>query len=180
MSAVIITSTGQYVDLLNPKPETIKVRDIAHHLSLTYRFNGATVYGYSVAQHSIYVSKIVDPEFAFVALLHDATEAYLGDMVSPLKRCLDEYRTIEKNMWRVMAKLFDVPYGLPNEVRVADLQAYMKERICLIDTPYQNDPVENQVDPLQVPSLPIDEWKEPGRVENEFINRYLDLLRDRL
>jgi 5'-deoxynucleotidase YfbR-like HD superfamily hydrolase len=78
------------VDLLSPTLEMLDLRDIAHHLSLTNRFNGATRRPYSVAEHCIIGSYYAAPEFALEFLLHDAPEAYLGDVTGPLKRLLGQ------------------------------------------------------------------------------------------
>lgn len=72
----------------DPKPEDVSMVDIAHSLSLTCRWGGRCSVWYSVAQHSLHVMQLVkrtDPHLAWHALLHDAAEAYIGDVVSPLK-----------------------------------------------------------------------------------------------
>ncbi len=81
----IQTFTGRRFDLLNPLPEQVSFDDIAHHLARTARFNGATRDFYSVAQHSCLVSDLLPPKLKLVGLLHDATEAYVGDWTRPLK-----------------------------------------------------------------------------------------------
>jgi hypothetical protein len=86
----IQTFTGKRFDLLNPQPEMVCTEDIAHHLSLLNRFTGATRFPYSVAQHSVLMSHIVPPELAKAALLHDAHEAYVGDVSAPLKGAMAE------------------------------------------------------------------------------------------
>ena len=70
----------------DPRPEEVKIEDIAHHLSLVNRFNGATKLAYNVACHSYWVSIFCDPRDAMNGLLHDAHEAYFGDWISPIKR----------------------------------------------------------------------------------------------
>ena len=80
------TYTGQKFFPLDPKPEEINIEDIAHALSQMCRFSGHTSTFYSVAQHSILCSRLAGcEEVAFAALLHDAAEAYVGDMIRPLK-----------------------------------------------------------------------------------------------
>lgn len=82
----IITHTGVHFDPLNATVDTVVLEDIAHALSHICRFNGHTKYFYSVAEHSVHVSKLVSERYAKEALLHDATEAYLMDVCTPLKR----------------------------------------------------------------------------------------------
>src|ERR1700757_1336901 len=83
--AWIQTFSGKRFSLLEPQPDQICIEDIAHALSLQARFTGHVKYHYSVAQHCWYASQIVAPEFALEALMHDASEAYIGDMSRPMK-----------------------------------------------------------------------------------------------
>ena len=79
------TYSGQYVDLLNPDPKTIRLEDIAIGLANTARFAGQTTRFYSVAEHAVRVSRIVPTPWA---LHHDSHEAYIGDIIAPLKKVL--------------------------------------------------------------------------------------------
>lgn len=79
------TYTGKMVDVFNLKPKQIDIQDIAHSLSLQNRFNGHTKSPVSVAFHSIIVASGVKPEYQLQALLHDAAEAYIGDLITPVK-----------------------------------------------------------------------------------------------
>lgn len=81
----ILTYTGRAFDLAAPRADLISTVDIAHSLSMICRFGGHPRRHYSVAQHSLLVAGIVPPEHQLIALLHDATEAYVGDMVRPIK-----------------------------------------------------------------------------------------------
>lgn len=106
----IITYTGKRFYPLDPRSADFDIRDIAHALSLINRFTGHTRYPYSVAQHCIAVSYLLDddPQLALSGLLHDASEAYVNDLSRPLKQYCDEYRRIEEgifieidNKWQV-------------------------------------------------------------------------------
>ena len=84
------TISGKRVDLFSPDPSQIDIYDIAHQLSQINRFNGATKVPYSVAQHSLYVSMLVPEHLQLDALLHDAHEAYMGDINTPLKQYIHQ------------------------------------------------------------------------------------------
>lgn len=77
--------SGKIIDLNNPRPEDIDIEDIAHSLAHMLRFNGHLKHQISVARHSCLVSDLVPEHLALPALLHDAHEAYLGDIVRPVK-----------------------------------------------------------------------------------------------
>ncbi len=123
----IITASGRKVDLLDPKPDDIDIKDIAHHLSQINRFTGAALYPVSVAAHSILVSELCSPENRLQGLLHDATEAYLGDVSTPLKELLPEYRRIESLIRYAIADAFCIKPEIPEEVKMADRAAFFLE-----------------------------------------------------
>lgn len=124
----IHTFSGIAFDLINPKPEMILLEDIIHSLTLINRFNGAAIFPYSVAQHSLYVASLLPPELKLHGLLHDAAEAYVGDMVSPLKKIMSEYKEVEAVISRVVADVFSLSYPEPIEVKKADLAVLSAER----------------------------------------------------
>lgn len=94
-TAFIQTASGRHVDLLNPAPAALDIGDIAHHLSHVCRFGGACRAFYSVAEHSVRVAALLPPALRLEGLLHDAAEAYIGDVVQPLKRSLPSYQYVE-------------------------------------------------------------------------------------
>lgn len=112
------TFTGKKFYPFNPDPKLICIEDIAHALSLLCRFNGHTKGFYSVALHSIYVTQVFsglvkstelenNDQAHLCALLHDATEAYCGDMVRPIKRGLPEYQQLEGRLWTAIELRFN-------------------------------------------------------------------------
>lgn len=123
MSPTIQTNDGHYFNILEPCPSTISIQGIAHALSHICRFTGHVSQFYSVAQHSIMASLIVPSDMAREALLHDAAEAYIGDVSTPLKMLLPEYKAIEKNVERVIAERFALEWAPTTQalVKKADL-----------------------------------------------------------
>lgn len=107
---VIETSSGLLVDLLDPKPEQIEIEDIAHALAHICRFGGHVNSFYSVAQHSLMCALHAPRRLQLHALLHDASEAYLGDIPTPLKRILGAaYTDLEQRFMDVIHEKFNVP-----------------------------------------------------------------------
>jgi uncharacterized protein len=107
----LVTFTRRTVDLMCPHPSDIDVRDIAHALSLTNRFGGHTCEPYSVAAHSCHVAQLIHPRWALHALLHDAAEAYLGDIVTPLKHLVSGFADCEMGFDDAIASRFGITWG---------------------------------------------------------------------
>ena len=166
MEPTIVMNSGQMVNLVDPDPDTILIADIAHNLSRLCRFNGATNRFYSVAEHSLYVSHLVSSPHAFAALLHDAAEAYLGDVVTPLKQLLPEFIEIETRMEYTIACKFNIPVAMHPIVKEADRRAYLKERSELISAPMHD------LEGFIIPNAPL-----PGSrgIQDNFMRRFLHL-----
>lgn len=127
--STIRTHSGLMVDLLNPDPDTICIDDIAWHLSHINRYTGATERPYSVLEHSINVWRCSPNEHGLVALMHDTPEAYLGDVVSPLKKIIANlYKPMEENFWRVIAGKFGMPLEIPQAVDWVDKRMRLNEQ----------------------------------------------------
>ena len=124
----VSTRSGRRVALLNPSPSQIVIDDIAHGLAHQCRFNGQTTKFYSVAQHSVLVASILPRELRLAGLLHDASEAYLGDIVQPLKELLPEYQAIEANFCQVLGTRFNVDLKPNPVINQADLIVLATER----------------------------------------------------
>lgn len=121
-STSIVTYTGRVIDLLNPKPDDIAIEDIAIGLSREFRFANQTRYAYTVAQHSYIVASLVPHELALQALLHDATEAYIKDIPSPLKGLMQSYKEIEERLHKVVCARFKISSNL-EKIKSADMTA---------------------------------------------------------
>lgn len=134
----IVTRSGRKFDLANPTADMVDTADLAHSLSMQCRFNGHTTSFYSVAQHCLLVAELVPEEHKLAALLHDATEAYVGDLVRPLKEGMrdfanshgDEclYDLTERRVWIAICQRFDLDPHLPACVKQADLVALATEK----------------------------------------------------
>lgn len=118
--SVVRVRSGAMIDLQSPEGAEFLPSDIAHSLAHLCRYNGHVSQFYSVADHSLRVADIVSPENKLTALMHDATEAYLGDMVRPLKQIMPDYRALEGRLWRAIAQRFGMPAEIPQEVHDAD------------------------------------------------------------
>lgn len=139
------TFTNKILDITNLKVDDIDIRDIAWSLSNQMRYAGHTVEQYSVADHSIYMAKYFVKQgqhrAALHALLHDATEAYISDIPSPVKKLIPEIREFENKIYKVIADKFDLDAHLPKEVELMDkamikleIRQFFDRKSLIIDT----------------------------------------------
>ena len=116
----ILLRSGNYFDLQDPSASRFEVTDIAHALSNICRFTGHTRQFYSVAEHSVLCSYLVPHEDRMIALMHDAAEAFIGDVSSPLKKLLPDYKAIERGVEEHVFSTLGLPYPFPPSVKKAD------------------------------------------------------------
>jgi len=116
----IRTYTGKSFDLKLMHPDSISIEDIAHALSHTSRYAGHLEQHYSVAQHSVLIAQHVSNKNRLAALLHDGSEAYLGDMPSPFKKMMPEFRAFEDKLMQVIAQKFGFEFPLHPEIKEWD------------------------------------------------------------
>ena len=119
--------SGRRLDLLDPTPMDIEVEDIAHGLAFVARWNGQTIgdYAYSVAEHSLLVEEIFSREnpgiatkWKLAALLHDAPEYVIGDMISPVKAAVGpSYGELDERLTAAIHIRFGLPAKLPTEIK---------------------------------------------------------------
>ena len=131
-SALLEVRSGTILDVCNPRVEDIHIEDIIHGLAHQPRFAGHTCRHLSVAEHSVNVSFLVPPEDALAGLLHDATEAYLVDVPTPIKKLFPVYYEIEAKLHGVICERFGIDPVLPASVKEADARICITEKIQLI------------------------------------------------
>lgn len=181
--AWIQTFSGRRFNPINPNYNSIVIQDIAHALSMQCRFSGHIKSFYSVAQHSVAVSYFCQPQDALWGLLHDASEAYLVDIPSPLKRSknFEPYVELEKNMMLAVCKRFDLPEQEPSSVKFADKTCLLIEAENFMQ-PLHKDWIKDGVTPpFKLESLNASDAKKlflkrfaylTGQAEDAYINYY--------
>lgn len=170
LSDRIQTYTGKKFNYVNPSPDDVDVIDIAHSLSNQCRFTGHTVRFYSIAEHSVIVSLLVPKELALAALFHDASEAYLTDLATPIKKLIPEYREYESKIMKVIAEKVGFPYPYSEEIKIADVVQLRAEAQCLFETAEWADELPYQDQFGRVPQCLV-----PPAAEAIFILRYEEL-----
>jgi 5'-deoxynucleotidase YfbR-like HD superfamily hydrolase len=161
--------SGKVIDLLRPNISDILITDIAHALSNLCRFGGHSDF-YSVAQHSVIVSRVVSPKNSMWGLMHDASEAYLGDVPKPLKLYLNgRYKELERIYMSTICLRLELPVLEPEEVKDADLRLLVTERRDLL--------LEQEMDwgVTQAPLFDIIIPMTPREAKRAFINRFLEI-----
>jgi hypothetical protein len=174
-----LTASGNRYYPTSPRPEDVNIRDIAHALSNICRFGGHCRWFYSVGQHAVlgtrwlqWVKNITNPLVLLQFLGHDNTEAYVGDVVRPLKVQLVGYADIEARNATAIAAALGIPE--PDEpthelIKLADNTMLMTERRDLLGAPgpwWSNEPAPwDRV---------IKEWS-PYRTRNEFLKLFFEL-----
>jgi 5'-deoxynucleotidase YfbR-like HD superfamily hydrolase len=177
-----VSASGQCFNVREPRPEQISLTDIAHHLSNVCRFGGAVREFYSVAEHCVYVSRLVAPELAPLALIHDAQEAYLGDVIKPLKNCLPDYQALEHIWEAAIAARFGFASLKHPDIKTADVAAVQAERRDLLPSTLNADaPRElwaaylqrgDRVPPAATPVVPLG---SPAAARAAFLARAWEL-----
>lgn len=167
--ASILTRSGFYFPLEGPHLYPFEIEEIAAALSNICRFTGHCRDFYSVAQHSVIVSQICPSR---EALLHDASEAYLGDVSRPLKSLLPDYRAIEETVEKAIQKEFYLLHGTDNKgVHRADLIALATERRDLLPQDAEQWPCLAGIEPLSERIIPL----PPKQARDLFLARFHEL-----
>ncbi len=171
MTPTIMTSAGRYFNLLEPNHQHVGIGEIAHALSHICRFTGHVRTFYSVAQHSYHASYLVPPEHALAALLHDAAEAYIGDVASPLKRLLPDYKAIEEKVEAAVFRHFNLPAKFDPCVKQADLIMLATEKRDLMPEHVDTWDCIHGIEPMPQTLQPM----PPQTARYCFLNRFFEL-----
>jgi hypothetical protein len=167
------TSSGKEIDIRNPTEDAICIEDIAHALSNICRFGGHCHPFYSVAQHSVIVAALAPPELQLAALLHDAAEAYLGDVIKPLKILLGyQYERYELMFDSIIRRKFGLCAKEMNAIKEYDKQALGIEHKALLQGNYAE-----MILVMTQHGLMQNDWVwKPSYAEHQFMYAYEALI----
>lgn len=161
------TYTGRKFWPMDPRPQEVDIRDIAHSLSLQCRYAGHCRRFYSVAEHSVHIARWlvgIDRSAALWGLLHDASEAYLIDVPRPVKPFLTGYKAAESNVMAAVCARFGLPIEMPAAVHEADERIIADELVNLVRMQWH----ARHDDPLGVT---LQYWS-PAEAEEEFLETF--------
>lgn len=157
--------SGRKFHILNPRSHEIHIDDIVWALSHICRFTGHTRAFYSVAQHCCHVSDILPRDSQLAGLLHDAQEAFVNDLASPIKQYLPQYKEMELRVEQLIARKYHFPFPMGAEVKTADMTLLVTEmRDVMRNTDYKLHPFK----PLTQRITP---WSSE-KARREFMKRY--------
>lgn len=183
--------SGRRLDLLDPTPVDIEIEDIAHGLAFVARWNGQTLgdYAYSVAEHSLLVEELyarMNPKaptkWRLAALLHDAPEYVIGDMISPVKAAVGPgYGALDERLTAAIHIRFGLPAVIPKTVkaqikRADKVSAYMEAVQIAGFTESEAAKLFGQPKPEIIDGLTID-LRPPVQVRRAFTERHDTLMR---
>ena len=167
------TFTGKHFRPLQPKAADVNIDDIAHALSHICRFGGHTPAFYSVAQHCVEVSWLAPESLALVGLMHDAPEAYVGDLILPIKRQLPVWEHIETPVWCAICGKFNMLPESIAHIKPADTVALLMEVRDLFGSEALAD-MPKEYENIELPARGLEPWS-PRRARSEFLYRFSNL-----
>ncbi len=182
--------SGRRLDLLDPTPMDIEVEDIAHGLAFVARWNGQTRgdFPYSVAEHSLLVEDLfatlfpdMPPRWRLAALLHDAPEYVIGDMISPVKASVGpDYGLLDERLAAAVHLRFGLPAALPKTVkarikRADKISAWLEATQIAGFSPAEANRLFGHPTPETVDGRRI-MLRAPAEVRRDFVARHAALL----
>lgn len=170
----MLTYTGRIYWPIDPRASEVNIEDIAHSLAYQCRYGGHCAAYYSVAEHSVLLSRLLPSALRLMGLLHDATETYVTDVPRPLKPSLSNYREIEASNRVVIAEAFGLPPALHPEVEDLD------RRICLAEMGrvMPRSPLPLGIDGPQ-PNVRLELW-DPCEAEMMFLAEFDKLWQEKI
>ena len=166
----IMLASGNWFDLLDPWNSVFTIEDIAHGLSNICRYAGQCRKFYSVAEHSVLVSSVVQ-ECKLEALLHDATEAFLGDITRPLKQLLPCYGELEKRIETVIFERFGLDLKARREIAAVDLSVLAAEQALMMPKGTDAWAIKAGIVPAEIRIR----YLSPGKARSSFMQRFKHL-----
>ena len=171
MSVAIVAQSGSEIRLDALNEARFLPRDIAHGLAHAARYNGHTPTLYTVAQHSVIASHVVPRVLAFAALVHDASEAWLTDVVKPLKVLLPSYNRIESEFERALLRALGLPEVMHPAIKHADMRLLVTEARDVLGRDDFTWAREAGFEPLAERIVP---WS-PNEARRRFLERFEEL-----
>lgn len=166
----IMLYSGAWLDLLSPQASDFTIEDIAHGLALQCRYAGQCRDFYSVAEHSLLVCDLVQDD-PMKALLHDAAEAFLGDITRPLKQLLPDYRRIETEMQVAIFDRFGIDPRPSSAIKRADLRVLAAEQAQIMPPGTSDWAKTDKIEPASVTVR----FLSPREAKVDFLSRYREL-----
>lgn len=163
----IMLASGRLFDFLDPHGSDFGIDDIAQGLAHICRYAGQCRAFYSVAEHSILVADIAE-DFAYEALLHDAAEAFIGDITRPLKQLLPEYKRIEAAVEDAIIERFGMDRRFRDIVKRADLRVLAAEQAQVMAPGCADWAVEAGINPAPIQVRYLD----PATAKRAFLSRF--------
>lgn len=137
------TNSGLVFDFINPTEEMIDIEDVAHALSQLCRFTGHCDRFYSVAEHSLigalFFMERGEDELAFEFLMHDAHEAYVGDLSTNLKKLCPDFKVVEERVDKIIRTKYNMAETMPSEIKQMDIRMLATEKANLLDNHSESD-----------------------------------------
>lgn len=180
-SGKMLLVSGKLFDLYNPTPDMIDIEDIANALGKQVRWNGQISEFYSIAQHSCLVSWLAPPHLSFAAFMHDAAEAYTGDIIRPIKKMLAQiFYDIEHRIELAVCDKFGIAPELIDAIAKYDDQALNLEYDALFKHDQQSISQISHLSGIRLKSKPAFDMWDPETAKYCFLETYHNILNDRI
>ncbi|MER9336170.1 hypothetical protein NKJ06_19620 [Mesorhizobium sp. M0293] len=174
----ILLGSGNFFDYDDTENSEISLLDLAYGLAFAARFSGQCVSQntgrrvyYSVAQHCEIMSRVAPPEFAYAALMHECGESVCGDLTTPLKSKLPDYRRIEKQCEKAIMSAFQVGDFDRSVIKTYDVRLWVTERRDLMNWDGKRWSEDDVAEPFDFEIVPLG----PYEAADAFVARFLEI-----